>query len=160
MDELALGVLTAEMQEDVRVAVEAARVARDRFGRGSQQEAESCAYHLARLYNVLEQVSLRVARAFENCLDDESGWHVELLRRLAIGIPHVRPPLWPQTLLEDLQELRGFRHVFRHAYEPSLRPDRLPPLLDAADRVACALPGCVQAFVRAVAVQQGWHVDL
>ena len=129
-------------------------------GRGSQQEAESCAYHLARLYNVLEQVSLRVARAFENCLDDESGWHVELLRRLAIGIPHVRPPLWPQTLLEDLQELRGFRHVFRHAYEPSLRPDRLPPLLDAADRVACALPGCVQAFVRAVAVQQGWHVDL
>jgi hypothetical protein len=156
VDDLGLAVLAAEMGEDARVAAEAARTARERFGSGSPGEAESAGYHLARLYNVVENLAMRVARAFENRLEEDSGWHVELLRRLSIAIPGVRPALLGTTLLEDLQELRGFRHVFRHAYDTALRPERLPDLLEAADRVARELPGCIRDFVQAVADEQGW----
>src|SRR6185295_4885862 len=135
MDELTLAVLRAEVAEDCRVLTETSRLARERFGNGREAELEACAFQLSRLYNVIEQLALRVAKAFENNIDDEQGWHMELLRRLSIAIPGVRAPLLTAELLPDLQELRGFRHVVRHAYDLTLRKDRLASLLDVAERV-------------------------
>lgn len=44
------------------------------------------------MFNVFEQMALRVAKAFENNIDDEQGWHGALLKRLALAIPGVRCP--------------------------------------------------------------------
>ncbi|MCC6442824.1 MAG: hypothetical protein IT210_05130 [Armatimonadetes bacterium] len=156
MDELGLKVLSAEMQEDMRAMAEACQTAKERLGGGSDPEIEAAAFHLARVYNILEQMALRVAKAFENRIDETGGWHIELLRRLSLEIPGVRPALFPQSLLPDLQELRAFRHIFRHAYDLALRPERFRPLLDTADRVSTTLPGLTRAFIAAVARQEGW----
>ena len=55
-------------------------------------------------------------KAFENHIDDEQGWHAALLDRMSIAIEGVRPALMPLELKNPLHELRGFRHVFVHAY--------------------------------------------
>jgi hypothetical protein len=50
-----------------------------------------------RLGSAAEQLGLRIAKAFENNIDDERGWHMELLRRLSLTIPGIRPRLfWTQ----------------------------------------------------------------
>ena len=156
MDELGLNTLRSELLDDCRIVAEAASLARDRFGAGRVEQLEACAYHLARLYNVVEQMALRVARAFENNIDEDQGWHMELLRRLSIEIAGIRPALWRRDLSVDLQDLRAFRHVVRHAYDLLLQPHKLLPLLDSAERVARELPGVCQEFCRAVASARSW----
>ena len=150
VDELTLAVLKAEVAEDCRILCETAALARSRFGGGGDSELEACAYHLSRLYNVIEQLALRVAKAFENNIDDEHGWHMELLRRLGIAIPGVRPALFPADMASDLQELRGFRHVIRHAYDLTLKKDKLAALLTAGERVAVQTTAACESFFKNV----------
>jgi hypothetical protein len=158
MDELGLNALRTELLEDCRVVAEAACLARVRYGAGQPEQLEACAYQLARLYNAVEQLASRVARAFENHLEAESAWHMELVRRLSLEIPGVRPALWPRGLGTDLHELRAFRHVVRHAYDLTLQPYKLSPLIESAERVARALPGVCLAFCRAVAMHRDWNL--
>jgi len=146
VDELTLAVLRAEIAEDCRVLSQTATLARSRIGAGTDPEMEACAFQLARFYNIVEQLALRVAKAFENNIDDEQGWHMESIRRLSIAIPGVRPAFFSPELVSDLQELRGFRHVVRHAYELSLKSNKLGPLLDSAERVATLLPPACDIF--------------
>ena len=153
MDELALAVLKAEASEDCRVLGETAVLARSRIGSGRDPELEACAFQLARLYNIIEQLALRMAKAFENNIDDEQGWHMELIRRLSIEIPGVRPALFSAKLAADLQELRGFRHVVRHAYDMALKKDRIIPLVAAAERVASLVPAACDVFFSRIAAQ-------
>jgi hypothetical protein len=151
MDELKLAVLRAEVSEDCRVLKQTAPLARQRLGQAAEGEMEACAFQLARLYNIIEQMALRIAKAFENNIDDEEGWHMELIPRLSIEIPGVRPPLIAVDLLADLQELRAFRHVVRHAYNLTLRKDKLLPLIDAAERAAKGIPAACESFFTIVA---------
>ena len=58
----------------------------------------------------------------------------------------MRPPL---------QELRAFRHLFVHAYDLTIDPERLRLVLKHADVVRERIPGLVSAFVAAVADEQG-----
>lgn len=159
MDELGLRVLHAEMLDDAAIIADAARTAESRLEGGSAPEIEGAAFHLARAYNALERMALRVAKAFENQVNDREGRHIGLLRRLALDVPGVRPALFPRSLLPAIQDLRAFRHVFRHAYDLRLDPERLGALASAAEQVAVALPEHIAGFVQAVAVQEGWRLD-
>lgn len=154
MDELTLTVLKAEVAEDCRVLGETAALAQTRMGSGSDPELEACAFQLARFYNIVEQLALRVAKAFENNIDDDQSWHMELIRRLSIDIPGVRPPLFSSELVSDLQELRGFRHVIRHAYDLTLKKNKLIPLLDSSERIAAQVPTACGTFFSRIAVEK------
>lgn len=156
MDELALRVLAAEISADLQVIQETAGLAKERFSLGSDAALEAAAYQLSRCYNALEQMAARIAKGFENQISDRTGWHVELIRRLLMAIPGVRPALFPPEMRADLQELRGFRHVFHHAYDLILDTSRLTRLLDAANRVATTLPAAIQRFLSDVTQQEGW----
>ena len=120
MDEIALRTLGREMLDDCRVANEAFIKARDRCARGDEVGYEACAHHLSRMFNGIEQMGLRVAKAFENNIDDEQGWHTGLLKRLGLEITGVRPALLPAELKLPLHESKGFRHLIVHAYELEL----------------------------------------
>ena len=99
-------------------------------------------------------MGLRVAKAFENNIDDEQGWHSSLLNRLAIRITGVRPALIPPELKPPLQELKAFRHVFVHAYELVFDPAKLELLLKYARSVADRLPALAEDFIGQVAREQ------
>jgi hypothetical protein len=154
MDRIALQTLHDEMREDCRIALDAFAKAAARFERRDEVAFEGCAHHLCRMYNAIEQMALRVAKVFENNIDDEQGWHSALLSRLGIRIEGVRPALIPQDLKPPLQEMKGFRHIFVHAYELELDPDKLSLVLKYARQVADRLPESVERFIQQVAAEQ------
>lgn len=155
MDNVALQTLHDEMLDDCRVTLDAYRKAMARFERQEEVAYEGCAHHLCRLYNAFEQMGLRVAKAFENNIDDEQGWHSALLNRLAISIEGVRPALLPHELKLPLRELKAFRHVFVHAYELELDPEKLALLLKYSGKVVERMLGLVEDFINEVAQEQG-----
>lgn len=83
------------------------------------------AYALHNAYNALENVFEQTSRSFENHVVDTAQWHKELLGKMFLDIPGVRPPLLHPGLRDFLNDLRSFRHLFRHAYDFELDPSRL-----------------------------------
>lgn len=82
------------------------------------------AYTLHNLYTAFEAYFLRVAKFFENNLDG-GGWHHQLIARMELDIPGIRPALLSADMAEGLDELRRFRHVFRNLYKSKLQPERV-----------------------------------
>jgi uncharacterized protein YutE (UPF0331/DUF86 family) len=90
---------------------------------------ESLAFQLHNLYCAFEDLFRIVANHFENHITEPTAWHKELLDRMQTEIQGVRPPLISETAYEFLDELRGFRHVFRHAYGVKLEPAKIKIVL-------------------------------
>lgn len=155
MDALELQTLASELEADVAVIVAAIDLAGRRCAEETPSGHDSASHHLSRAYNVIEQMALRVAKVFENAVDDERGWHTELIRRLSLRIEGVRPPLFTDELRQPLQEMRAFRHVFVHAYDLTIDPEKLGLILKYAHVVRERIPSLVSAFVAAVADEQG-----
>jgi hypothetical protein len=145
------------MLADGRFMQDASAKARRRFALNEEIAYEACGHQLCRLYNAFEQAGLRLAKAFENHIDDERGWHTALLNRLSLDIEGVRPAFLPRDLKVALTELRGSRHVFVRAYDLELNPQKLPPLLEHAEGAATRFPALVEAFV--AAVEKQWAPD-
>ena len=95
----------------------------------SAEGVESAGYWLHNLYCALEDLFKLVSAFFENHLADDGSYHVSLLKRMILKIDKVRPPLLSTKSYEFLNELRGFRHVFRHAYTFGLDDERVVFLL-------------------------------
>ena len=155
MDDVALETLWREMKADISVAFDAAKVVRERFAERTASGFDSAAHHLCRFFNVIEQMSLRVAKAFENNIDDERGWHAQLIRRMTLDITGMRPALFPRSLAPALDELRSFRHMFVHAYDLEIDPEKLEFTLRYLDRVTASLDEHALRFIEGVAALHG-----
>jgi hypothetical protein len=83
------------------------------------------AYHLHGLYNVFENILQDIAAVFENSVDDVERWHAQLLERMRMDVMPLRPAVIDDAAYDALDELRRFRHLFRHAYQMKLDPLRL-----------------------------------
>ena len=83
------------------------------------------AYHLHNLYNAFENIFQNIAAVFENSVDDVERWHAQLLERMRLDVMPLRPAIIDDTAYDALDELRRFRHLFRHAYMIDLDPQRL-----------------------------------
>lgn len=94
-----------------------------------EQALESLAYQLHNLYCAFEDLFRIVADHFENHMSDQTGWHTELLTRMKTHIDGIRPALISESTYELLNELRGFRHVFRHAYGAELDAEKIKIVL-------------------------------
>lgn len=90
----------------------------------------STAYKLHNLYSAYEDMFKLTARFFENQIEDLSRYHRDLLKRMTIKIEGIRPALISQESFKILDELRGFRHVFRHAYNYELDGERILKLAE------------------------------
>jgi len=92
----------------------------------------SLAYKLHNLYSAYEDMFKLIARFFENQIQDMAGFHSGLINRMKIQIEGVRPKLLSDDSFKILDELRGFRHVFRHAYSYELDVERVLRLSEKA----------------------------
>lgn len=88
----------------------------------------TAAYYLHNTYNALENTFDQVSRTFENHVKDLSRWHRELLAKMFLDLSPLRPPVLSPDLKPLLDELRGFRHVFRHSYDYGLDPTKVADL--------------------------------
>lgn len=97
-------------------------------GRGTFRDWAAAGYLLHSLYNALENSFEQISRTFENHVVDAARWHRELLDKMFLAIPGVRPAVLASSLRPLLHDLRGFRHLFRHGYDLDLDPARLARL--------------------------------
>jgi hypothetical protein len=81
-------------------------------------------------YTKLEGLLERILISFEGQAPPGESGHAGLLRVAGLAIPGVRPAIFSERTREDLDELRKFRHFFRHAYALDLRADKLARVLD------------------------------
>ena len=103
-------------------------------------------YQLHNLYNAFENIFLNIATAFENSIDELGRWHAQLLERMRLDVSPLRPAVIDAAAYDALDELRRFRHVFRHAYSITLDADRLALVLRKAERLRTLYPAQIDAF--------------
>lgn len=156
MDVVGLTILERELAADAAVLRGASAAAAQRLRERSGGFAEAAAYELARFCTVLEKSFERVCLAFENHFDKQHDYHERLLQRMALDLPGIRPAFVPAGELACLRDLKGFRHVVRHAYDLALRPDRLAELTANAERLAADFSPWTAVFAAAVRREQGW----
>ena len=95
----------------------------------AQESVESAGYWLHNLYSAYEDLFKLVAGFWENSLSTDGKFHFQLLKRMLLNIKGVRPALLSEAGYRILNELRGFRHVFRHAYNYGIDEERVSALL-------------------------------
>jgi hypothetical protein len=108
---------------------------------------ESVGYQLHNLYCAFEDLFKIVTETFENHIQDKSKYHHELLKRMAISIEGVRPRLLSQECFLLLDNLRSFRHLFRHAYSYELDERKLKIVLEDAFTLRRIYPTDVNVFL-------------
>lgn len=86
-------------------------------------------YYLHNLYNAAESILKKIAGFFENSIEGV-GWHTDLLKRMTLEIDEIRPAVISKDSYSLLNELRKFRHLFRHAYDYELRWRRMDELVE------------------------------
>lgn len=97
-------------------------------------------------YTALESFIERALGCFEGRLPSSEASHSALLRAALRPIEGIRPAILRGESRGGLDELRRFRHFFRHAYALDLRLDRMRPPLDALASVRVMVDGDLQQF--------------
>ncbi len=82
-------------------------------------------YLLHNFYTGFEDLMEEVAKTFENAVDDPTRYHRELLKRMKLSVKGIRPALISEESFRFLDEIRAFRHIFRHAYGYALEKTKI-----------------------------------
>ena len=136
MDEARTAILKAEIDSRERDIDRIYERIEQRTGifRQTAEGVDSMAYQIHNLYSAFKQLFETVVHFFENRLEEER-YHIDLLRRMRLEIDGIRPALVSDDAFDLLDELRRFRHFFRHAYTAELNPEKLDDLLGKARRL-------------------------
>ena len=114
-----LGKLNRLVEEYVKVAPVIAQPAES----VTFLERSGIGYILHNFYNGCENIFRSIALFFENDLSPQS-WHRDLLKRMTMNVDGYRPRVVDEQLYLILNDLRSFRHKFRHLYGFELEWER------------------------------------
>jgi uncharacterized protein YutE (UPF0331/DUF86 family) len=117
----------------------------------SPETVESSGYWLHNLYCAYEDLFKIVSAFWENNIHNDGAFHKTLVRRMLLAIEGVRPSLISEESYRNLDELRSFRHVFRHAYSYGLDDERVLHLLSRAIKDKEIVLSDIQGFREKVA---------
>jgi hypothetical protein len=108
---------------------------------------------LGNYYTCVETIFLRISQHFENSLS-HSEWHKDLLRKMRIDVPKIRPAVITEETFRNLDELLRFRHFRRYYLEFEYDWPRLRLVESAYQTVRDRLDGELdhyEAFLEALA---------
>ena len=132
MEKERLALLRAEIQARVKEINNIYAKLEDRKGRRGKVAVESLAYQLHNLYCAFEDLFKIISVFFENNIEDKTRYHAELLKRMTLIIEGVRPAFLSRDSFFLLDNLRSFRHFFRHAYSYDLDERKVRIVLEDA----------------------------
>jgi hypothetical protein len=131
---------------EIREAAEAVR------GRpGDSLALDALAARLHWFYGCIEDMAYRVSVHINGEVPGGPHGHKELLERTGVEVPGKRRALWRKASIEDLHELRKFRHFFRTRYAVQLDRQKLLVVADLSLRTLPALEDDVQGFLAGLA---------
>ena len=160
IDPPAAAALKAVIESDLAAISQLTASLRSQAGLSDPQPAErdviAAGYYLHNIYNALENTFDQVSRTFENHVKDHTRWHQELLHKMFLDMQPVRPAVLPLESKPLLDDLRGFRHRFRHSYDYPLDAVRIvaltrtwldhgTPVCDALRALAGKLAGVAES---------------
>lgn len=147
MDPVAIQILEDGWRKDAATLQQAVETMRTRLAENSEGRWAATAFELNRFYNILEKSFERTCETFENHFQKGGSYHEKLIERMELEIHGIRPAFLPREALPAIRELKGFRHVMRHAYDLHLDPDRLTRLVHLAEDVGQAFPKWCASFL-------------
>jgi hypothetical protein len=108
---------------------------------------DALAVRLHRMYGCVEDMAYRVSVHINGEVPGGPQGHKELLDRTAVEVPGKRRALWRRASLEDLHELRKFRHFFRTRYAVRFDRDKLRSVAERALRLIPLVEADVADFI-------------
>lgn len=115
---------------------------------------------LGNYYTSLETLFLRISQFFENNLRPAT-WHRDLLVKMTIEVPELRPRVLSDESFRSLRELLSFRHFRRYYLEFDYDWDRLrlveKAFLDARSRIDDELDTFARFLTELAAESDGGH---
>jgi hypothetical protein len=104
-------------------------------------------------YGALESAIERLVKEVDGAAPSSGfNYHVELIRRAADDVEGIRPAMVSAETARDLQDLRAFHHVVRHAYS-DFEYQRAAPNVAVAARVIPRLSHEIAAFAEAMGIK-------
>lgn len=92
------------------------------------------AFYINQIYTGFERIFKSIAKTFENTIEDDY-WHKSLLERMNLEIKGIRPALLSDDSFQYLNELRAFRHFFRHAYDVDINREKFKIVAEKALKI-------------------------
>lgn len=99
------------------------------------------------LYTAVEDLLKSTVVTFENNIDSPQSYHIELLKRMKLDIPDIRPAVISEPSFKILDKLRGFRHFIRHEYDYELDKDELLLLQNKITESFMSVSNDIDSFV-------------
>jgi hypothetical protein len=87
--------------------------------------ADSLATCLHSFYTGIERIFETIVRNVDGARSQGPEWHRELLNAVSVEQPGLRPAVLSEESFAALEELRAFRHLFRHLYTHHLDASRI-----------------------------------
>jgi len=115
------------------------------------ESIESSGYWLHNLFCAYEDLFKIVSAFWENDIRNDGAFHRTLIRRMVLNIEGVRPALLSEKSFQHLDELRGFRHAFRHVYSYGLDEERVTYLFKKVMKEKNSVLGELNIFRKKVA---------
>jgi hypothetical protein len=153
MDRIALQILEDGWVQDGKTMRRAAALLESRLAEPTDGRWAAAAFEINRIYNILEKAFERLCETFENHLVKTGRYHDTLIERVTLDLKGIRPAFLPAEAIRDVRELKGFRHLFRHAYDLDLDPVRVTAAADNAARCVRSFDGWCAAFLATVRSQ-------
>lgn len=147
MDKERLNVLKVQIEAQVMEIENIYTKLDERRRKRGKAGVESTGYQLHNLYCAFEDLFKIIADTFENHILDKSHYHVEILKRMTLPIEGVRPPLLSHENYVLLDNLRAFRHFFRHAYSYELDERKVRIVLEDAFKLRATYKQDIKAFL-------------
>jgi hypothetical protein len=107
--------------------------------------AVAAAGFLENFYTAAETLFVRINQCFGNGLQSDR-WHSDLLRKMTLQVPEVRPPCISQEVYRKLEDLMRFRHFKRYYFQLDYDWQRLDHLIEVVRAVAQPLRRDIAVF--------------
>ena len=146
MDRIALQILEDGWEQDGRAMRRAVGILKDRLAESTDGRWAAAAFEINRIYNILEKAFERLCESFENHLEKTGRYHDTLIERVTLELKGIRPAFLPADAVREVRELKGFRHLFRHAYDLDLDPVRVTAAAENAAHCVDGLKGVRTLF--------------
>ncbi len=106
-------------------------------------------------YNCCERVFRRIGAAMNGTAHRGEAWHKELLFRMTVPVPGIRPAVISEDLAAELDEFLSFRHLFRNIYGFELKGGRVTRLGGRLDGVSRRFEREIETFLTSLDTAAG-----
>lgn len=104
------------------------------------------------LYRGAEGMMRRIAKDVDRAVPSGEHWHRQLLDQMAAPVADLRPAVFDDATVAQLERYRVFRHVQRNIYGFELLWPQMAPLFKAADEVMVAVTTDINDFIAFLSV--------